>query len=323
VALRFLAFLGRRAGWMLVAGICLGLASPAAARFLRPSLSPLVFILAAATMIRIDWPAIRGHVRQPMRLALALAWGLLLSPVAAAALTAQLPLPPGLVQAIVIWAASPPLISSPALAFLLGLDGSLALLVMVLGSLLMPLTLPPIVLGLVGVRLEIGILALMGRLTLFIGGAVALAALLRRLLGNDRIHRHVEAINGANVLLLMLFAIAIMDGVPALARTRPQELLLFIGAAFAASLIELVLGSLAFLRLGRVPALTIGLISGYRNMASVWASLGALAPPETTLFLVAVQLPIYILPALLRPLCRRLGADSLAAPRIDSPPPDR
>jgi hypothetical protein len=41
-------------------------------------------------------------------------------------------------------------------------------------------------------------------------------------------------------------------------------------------------------------------------MASVWASLGAFAPPELTLFFIAVQLPIYILPALLRPVYRRL-----------------
>jgi hypothetical protein len=44
-------------------------------------------------------------------------------------------------------------------------------------------------------------------------------------------------------------------------------------------------------------------------MASVWASLGALAPPELTLFLVALQLPIYALPILLRPLYRRLGGN--------------
>src|SRR5215469_9159555 len=142
---------------MLVVGIGLGLLLPMAASLLRPVLSPLVFILAAASMLRIEWPAIRSHFRQPFRLALALAWGLLASPVAAAALTALLPLPTGLVQALVVWAASPPLISSPALAFLLGLDASLALLVMVLGSLLMPLSLPPIVLGLLGIRLEIGI----------------------------------------------------------------------------------------------------------------------------------------------------------------------
>ena len=43
-------------------------------------------------------------------------------------------------------------------------------------------------------------------------------------------------------------------------------------------------------------------------MAIVWANLGGAAPPELTLFIAAVQLPIYVLPALLKPAYRRLGA---------------
>jgi hypothetical protein len=41
-------------------------------------------------------------------------------------------------------------------------------------------------------------------------------------------------------------------------------------------------------------------------MAIVWANLGGAATPELTLFFAAVQLPI--LPALLKPAYRRLGA---------------
>jgi len=51
-------------------------------------------------------------------------------------------------------------------------------------------------------------------------------------------------------------------------------------------------------------------VCGNRNMASVWASLGTLAPAELTLFLVALQLPIYTLPILLRPLYRQLGGNA-------------
>ncbi|HZS84784.1 MAG TPA: hypothetical protein VFA50_18050 [Stellaceae bacterium] len=302
-----LGFLGRRGTSFLAAGILIGLALPRLAALLRPSLAPLVFLLATATMIRIDWPQVAAHVRQPVRVVLVLAWGLIVSPAAAALLTASLPLPPGLAHAIVIWSASPALISAPALAFLLGLDGSLALIAMVAGSFLMPFSLPPLVLGLLGVRLDIGIAALMGRLVLFIGGAVLLAALCRRLL-RGRLARVADEINGVNVLLLVLFAIGIMDGVPRIWATRPHELALYVASAFAAALGQQLLGTAAFLWSGRVPALTVGMICGNRNMASVWASLGALAPPELTLFLVALQLPIYILPMLLRPLYLRMGA---------------
>ena len=313
---RQLAFLGRHAAGFMAGGIFLGLALPGLAAWLRPLLPALVFLLAAATMIRIDWPEILAHIRRPGRVALMLLWGLLLSPIVTAALITRLPLPAGLAQAIVIWSASPSLISAPAIAFLLGLDGSLALVLMVAGSLLMPLTLPPLVLGLLGVHLELGIAALMFRLVLFIGGAVTLAALTRRLLGAARIVRLRDELGGVNVVLLMLFAVAIMDGVGAIALHRPHELLLYVACALAVSVVQQALGTLGFLWHGRAEALTVGLVSGNRNMASVWASLGAAATPELTLFFIAVQVPIYILPALLRPFYRRvLGKPAVATPR--------
>jgi bile acid:Na+ symporter, BASS family len=315
--LRPLAFLGRHATSLMAGGIFVGLVLPGLAAWLRPLLPYFVFLLAAATMIRIEWPEILAHVGRPRRLAFILVWGLVLSPIVTAALVARLGLPDGLAHAIVIWSASPALISSPAIAFLLGLDGSLALLVMVAGSFLMPLTLPPLVLGLLGVHLELGIAALMLRLVLFIGGAVALAAIARRLLGAARIVRLRHELGGFNVVLLVLFAIAIMDGVGDIALNRPRELLLYAASALAVAVLQQLLGTLAFLYQGRSAALTVGLVCGNRNMASVWASLGAFATPELTLFFIAVQLPIYILPAVLRPLYRYLLARPSVPGRVD------
>jgi len=303
---RRLAFLGRHAAGFMAGGIFLGLVLPGLAAWLRPLLPALVFVLAAATMIRIDWPKILAHIGRPGRLALIVAWGLIVSPIVTAAIVTRLPLPAGLAQAMVIWAASPALISAPAIAFLMGLDGSLALIVVVAGSFLMPLTLPPLVLGLLGVTLELGIAALMLRLVLFIGGAAALAAIARALLGAARIARRHDELGGVNVVLLALFAIAIMDGVGDLTLHRPHELLLYVACALALALTQQLVGTLVFLWHGRVEALTVGLVCGNRNMASVWASLGAFATPELTLFFIAVQVPIYLLPALLRPFYRRV-----------------
>src|SRR5262245_50063858 len=207
---RALPMLGRHAPALLAGGLAIGLVFPDLARLLRPLLPEFVFCLAAASMLRIDVAQLTAHLRQPGRIALVIAWGLLASPMIAAGIVDHLPLPAGLAQAIVIWSASPALISSPALAVLLGLDGSLALIAVIAGSLLMPLTLPPIVLGLLGVRLDIGVGALMLRLLAFIGGALAVSAMLRRLAGSERLIRWSGAIDAANVVLLVLFAIAVM-----------------------------------------------------------------------------------------------------------------
>jgi bile acid:Na+ symporter, BASS family len=213
-----------------------------------------------------------------------------------------------LTQGLVLWAASPPLISVPAIALLLGLDGALALVAMVAGTLFMPFTLPPLVLGLIGLELGLSVPALTLRLTLFIGGAAIVAALVRRLCGVPWLRRHTLELSGLNVLILLLFAIAIMDGVTARLLREPHAVLFYAVTALSASVLLQALSFLVFSRLARIPALTIGLVGGNKNMAIVWANLAGAASPELSLFFAAMQLPIYVLPALLKPVYRRLGA---------------
>ena len=306
--LRPFAFLGRHDTWFLAGGLFIGLLVPALAALLRPMLAGFVFLLTTATFLSIDWQALAGHVRRPVLLAVILVWTLLICPIltALAARIAGLPAP--LAQALVLWAASPPLISVPAIALLLGLDGALALLVMVAGTFLMPFTLPPLVLGLIGLELGIGILPLMRNLVFFTGGAALVALALRYIIGSARLRRHAVELSGLNVLILILFAIAIMDGVRELIVARPQQVAGYALCALLASLVLQALGFLAFGWLPRIAALTIGLIAGNNNMAVVWANLGSAATPELMLFFAAVQVPIYVLPAALRPVYRRLGA---------------
>jgi bile acid:Na+ symporter, BASS family len=306
--LRLLALLGRHGTWFLAIGLFIGLVLPPLATLVRPALNVLIFLLTAAAFLGIDWPALAAHARRPLLLALVLAWTLVATPVVTALAARALDLPQPLAQGLVLWAASPPLISVPAIALLLGLDGALALILMVSGIFLMPFTLPPLVLGLIGLKLGVGILPLMQRLVLFIGGAALLAAALRRLIGSERLRRHKLELSGLNVLILLLFAIGVMDGVGALLVAKPQQVLLYAATALGASLALQALSFAAFAFLPRLSALTVGLVGGNNNMAVVWASLGAAATPELTLFFAVVQLPIYVLPAMLKPVYRRLGA---------------
>jgi bile acid:Na+ symporter, BASS family len=306
--LRPFAFLGRHGTWFLAGGLFIGLFLPPLAALLRPLLSGFIFLLTAATFLSIDWRELARHARRPVLLALILIAILLASPIVTALAVRALELPVPLAQALVLWAASPPLISVPAIALLLGLDGALALLVMVAGTFLMPFTLPPLVLGLIGLKLGIGILPLMRNLVLFTGGAALVAAALRGLAGAEKLRRHAVELSGLSVLILILFAIAIMDGVRDLIAAKPQQVAVYALCALLASLALQVLGFLAFAWLPRIAALTVALVAGNNNMAVVWASLGSAATPELMLFFAAVQLPIYVLPAALRPVYRRLGA---------------
>jgi predicted Na+-dependent transporter len=306
--LAVLARLGRHGTWFLAGGLFIGLLLPPLATLLRPTLPALIFVLTAATFLSIDWPALVIHARRPGLLGLQLIWGLMATPVIVALTARLLGLPTGLTQGLALWAASPPLISVPAIALLLGLDGALALLVMVAGTLLMPVTLPPLVLGLIGLELGLSIPALTLRLTLFIGGAAFVAALVRHIFGVAWLRRHTLELSGFNVLILLLFAIAIMDGVAARLLSEPRAVLLYAATALSASVALQALSFLVFSWLARMPALTVALVGGNKNMAIVWANLAGTASPELSLFFAAVQLPIYVLPALLKPVYRRLGA---------------
>ncbi|HEV2549146.1 MAG TPA: hypothetical protein VGU20_17525 [Stellaceae bacterium] len=306
--LSVLARLGRHGTWFLAGGLFVGLLAPPLAALLRPALPALIFVLTATTFLSIDWAALAVHARRPGLLALILAWSLLATPLIVAAAARLLDLPAGLTQGLVLWAASPPLIAVPAIALLLGLDGALALLAMVGGTLVMPLTLPPLVLGLIGLTVGMSIPVLMLRLVMFIGGAALLAALLQRLYGAERLRRYTLELSGLNVLILLLFAIAIMEGVTARLLSEPGAVLLYAAAALGVSLSLQALSFAVFFRLARLPALTIALVGGNKNMGVAWANLAGAASPEVNLFFAAVQLPIYVLPALLKPIYRRLGA---------------
>ena len=114
-------------------------------------------------------------------------------------------------------------------------------------------------------------------------------------------------------------SIAVMDGVRDLIAATPGLVLLNAATALVASLAFQALGYLAFAALGRRHAAEVALVAGNRNMGVVIANLGRAATPELTLFFAAVQLPIYLLPLILRPLYRRLGSAATSSPVAEKP----
>lgn len=302
-----LGWLGRHGKTVLAAGIFLGLAVPPLAEIFRPLLTPSVVLLLALTLLRMDWTALKAHLRRPLPSLLLVAWLLVASPALMALTTSLAGLPAGLAAAMLLWAASPPLIAAPALATLLGLDGALALVGTVLATFAAPLTVPPLALLLAGIDLGLDLGALFSRLALLTFGALAIALLGRRLVGAAALATHPERIDGAIVLTLLVFAVAAMDGITAEAMAEPLRVGGFLAAAFAANLSFQALGALVFARLPRRTALALGVTSGNRNLAILVGSLGAAAPPDVFLYFAVGQLPIYLLPGLLAPIYQRLA----------------
>jgi BASS family bile acid:Na+ symporter len=300
------AAIARYAGIVLAAGVFVGLALPALAAAVRPALGTFVWALLVLSAMRIDWRGALREARRPQIVAALVTLLLVATPAVMAAIVRALAVDEGLAAALVLMAAAPPIISSPALALLLGLDAGLSLVVMVAATLTAPVLLPAVVFGLLGLDLDIGAGGLMLRLGLFVATALACGVAGVALLGDARRDRAAVAIDGLAIILLVAFAIAIMDGVGPLALAAPGHVLVLVAAAFAANL-GLQAGTTGLcLRLGRRRALTVGFSAGNRNMALLLAVLPATSDPDVLLYFALAQLPIYILPAVLTPLYRRL-----------------
>lgn len=299
----------------MAAGVLLGLAVPPLATLARPLLIPALLVPLALALVRLDWASAAAWRRRPAVVAALLAFVLVVSPILVWAITRALePLgfPVPLAQALVLMAASSPIVSNVAIAFVLGLDAPLAVVVVLLGTALVPFTLPLAAELLVGMSLQMPPGEFMLRLAGLVGGAFAFAAVVRKLVPKATLEAHRELVDGITVLNLLVFGLAIMDGVTAYAIERPGYVALAIAAAYAFNLLLQAVGAVAFRGLGRHRAVTVALLAGNCNMGLVLVALEGRASFEVTVFFALAQLPMYTLPALLKPLYVAPGRDRAA-----------
>jgi len=303
---RLLVFLSTHGTWILAGGVFVGLAWPQAAHFMGPTLAPSVFLILTTSLLRLDWSAMLGHVRRPLLVVMALVVLIGAAPVATALVIALTEPPPGLAGAIVLMAAAPPVMAAIAFSLLLGLDAALATILSFTATLLAPLTVPPIALALLGIEIQVGTGELMLRLAIVAFGAAGVAAVIRKLVPRETLQRRSGEIDGIAVALLVVFAVAIMDGVSAAIAARPGFVATAIGLAFASNVALQLAGIAVFWWAGLRQALTIGLACGNRNMGLLLAALAGTAEFDIVLFFAVGQIPMYVLPALQRSLYKRM-----------------
>lgn len=323
----FLEALGRHGTRILVAGLVLGLAWPQLAAAFRPAVAPCVFVMLTIVMMRVDVAAVWAQLRRPWLLLGAQAWSMVALPLILMASLAFWTPDPGLLLALVFWTSAAPLSVSPALSLLVGLDGAVSLGFLLVGFALYPLTTPVFTELIAGGAIAVSGLELAIRLATLIAGAALAGWIGRRLMGAERRTRMLGAMDGLNVVVMVIFAIGLMDGIAAELLRDPLHLMALMALAFGLSLAANALALGLFWRFGRRHAATFGFSNGTRNVAIAIGALGGQVPHETWLFFVATQFPIYVLPFLLKPIYGRLVPEIAAAtcgkPRTGSPPAAR
>ena len=199
------------------------------------------------------------------------------------------------------------MISSPALAALMGLDAALSLATLIVATAATPFTAPLFAALFIGPSMDISPLALGLTLFAMLAGAALFAALVRRIKGQDWVEQQKERIDGMSVIALFVFAVALMDGVAVNILNRPLLVLGLTALAFALALGLIALTYALMLRAGRSAALALGFAVGSRNMGLMLAAAGGAVPEITWLYFAVAQFPIYLLPTLLMPLARRIN----------------
>jgi len=301
-----LGFLGRHARWALPAGVFVGVVLPDLAALLRPLLTYLVIGTLTTALLRLDWDRLVQAARRPALPGWIALWQLVASPLVVWFGTGFAGLAPELRLMLVLQAAAPPIGSAAVFAMILGLDGVLAVVATVATTLVLPLTLTPLVaLLLPQTGLQVDLAAFFVRVTLVVAAPFALSLALRRAIGSARLARNDGLLAGLNVVLLVVFAIVVMDGVTARMLRDPKfigELLLV--ACVATALLHLA-GFALFRRAGAAAAYGAALLSGNRNMGLMLAITAGTAGATFSLYVGVTQIPMYFAPLALTPFVRR------------------
>jgi len=303
-----LSWLGRQGTRAVAASIFIGIFLPPLAALLKPVFPVALFALLCLAFLRVDPAEVRAHFSRPLIVGAASAWMMLATPLLIGLTLVALGMAhrmPGLYVAMMLQAAAPPVISAPTLAALMGLDAALSLATLVVCTAVTPLTAPVFASFFVGADMAIAPLALGAKLLSLLAGAAIVAALVRRLAGKAWIARQGERIDGLSVVALFFFAVGLMDGVLASIVSKPLKVLGLTLLSFALSFALMGLTTVVFARLGMRQALALGLAAGNRNMGLMLAAAGAAVPELTWLYFAVAQLPIYLMPAMLKPLARR------------------
>ena len=281
----------------------IGIALPSLASWLRPALTATVIATLAITLTRLDWSSLSRVARDP-RVPLAMAiWLLVVTPLLTVLITRWLGLSTGLSVALFLQCASAPVGSAAAFALFVGVNGERVMILTVLSTVLLPITLTPLVAWVLwdsGVTIDIS--SFFFRVCLLVAAPFAIAAIVRRVVGVSTLANNQSVMAGVNVIALVVFAIAIMDGVNDYLVENPTGAFTLLFASFIAAISLHTSAYIAFRVLSNEAGWVASVASGSRNMGLMLAITAGTAGPVSELYFGIAQIPMYCVPLLVGPL---------------------
>lgn len=304
---KLLAIVGTQGARGMSIALCFGVffpvICPGSGEALRPALPVLIAIFLINAFARLDLSNARRVLSRPLPLLSATCWSMFVIPVLFWAIFNAIgrnALDPGLVLALSLQAGAAPIMSTPAVALVLGMDVTFPVLVLLATMFIQPITAPFLATWVAGAAVPINGFLLGRNLFFMIGGSALAAFGLRLWLGQMRIEAYRDEFGGINLLAFALFGLVMFDGV--VVRTFSEPLLLFGLSALACviSLGSLVISMIVLRAAGEDEAFVTGFATGHRNVGTMAAAqYGSSLPEITWLYFALAQLPIYLTPQLI------------------------
>jgi hypothetical protein len=316
-----LTWLGDQGTRAIAALVFIGIAVPPVGELLKPFVTEAVFLLLCTSFLRVDLRSLRDYLRRPGLVLAATAWTTVAVPLITGGscfLTGLSERSPDLYLALMLQAAASPMMASPSLAAVMGLDSTLVLVTLVISTAAVPITASVFAYAFIGSALTISPFGLGLKLIVILAGSMIVAGMLRRWAGTSGIQRHARAIDGLTVLFLFVFVAAVMGNVVGGFLANPIITMALTLIAFAVFFALLGATMLVFRKAGYARAVSLGLMVSQRNMGLMLAATDGVLPGGAWLYFALSQFPIYLSPQLLGPIVRR----GLSAHQAVPPAPD-
>lgn len=307
-----LDWLGERASLALMFGLFAGIFLPEIGKQMSGLVVPLVVMLLALAMIRIDFSATLSHIRRPGLLVSSIVLLMVAIPLGVHMVCVLAGVSGDLRLALLLTVTAAPLASSPNLAYLLRLDGALALNVTIIATFLMPAIAPAVLALTLPQAQSIDLWHLAPRLALAVAAAVTIALVVRSIAGAARLTAMGAKFDGAAAILLTIFGFTVTGDVLELMARAPSAMLQLIAIAFALNLgLQVLTDRLLatpmqrLFNASRASALAVAMMAGNRSIALYLAALSPELTRAILPYLAMYQFPIYLTPLIMQAYYRR------------------
>lgn len=306
--MNFLGWIGRQKSGAIAVLVIIAILSPGLGTLLKPFVTHAVFGLLFLAFLRTDYAQTAGLVKNPALVIAATVWTTLLIPILIVFICTVTGLKehyPEIFLGITLQAIASPITAAPAIAVIIGLDGTLVLVALVASTVLVPFS-APVIVAAFGLELSLSPMAFGVKLFCILAGAAALGAIVRILLGSKLIKARSDEIDGINIALLFIFVCAVMGGLGQDIVDRPLPVLVLTMLAFALFFTLLAVTFAVFKAAGTERAFALAMMASQRNMGLMLAGTSGIVPDLTWLYFAVSQFPLYLSPLLLAPLVKRI-----------------